>query len=70
MIDTPEQDTRIVPSKKTLPKSFQLRKPDIRVYKPYRIYRKKNLQDQPDFTQWIMPPQPQRYIKGMDHDWL
>jgi hypothetical protein len=71
MIDNLEQDIRIVPSKKVLVQNFQFRKTDRRFYKPYKILRKKNLQDRsghPDFTQWIMPPQPQRYIKGMAHD--
>lgn len=73
MIDILEQDIRIVPSKKILVQNFQFRKPDSPLYQPYKIHRKKNLHypsGHPDFTQWIMPPQPQRYIKGLEHDHL
>ena len=71
-----EDDVNIIPSyKKTVRKKAESRSNGLVLSLPkqlkyIRINKRSEIDEEVPMDKWIMPPEPQRYLKYPDHDFL
>jgi hypothetical protein len=69
-------DLTIIPFKKVIRKNREVQSNNFSLSVSKRIKHLPQIKNWPDpeeefpVDKWIMPPQPQRYLKGSDHDFL
>jgi hypothetical protein len=69
-------DTNVVAFKKVLNKRPRLQSNGFslpvhrKIKKPFEIKSSRQQQEEYPMDKWIMPPQPQSYLKYADHDYL